>query len=152
MVIMRGLQVSRRLHAEMFGRIIRAPINLFFDRIPLGRLLNRFSSDLDIVDGTLPFTLGGLLYHPVNLIARLVMCYIAGSGWILPCIVAFGWLGVKIQQKYLSIYREAHRLHRSTATPVTSWFAETLDGLTQIRASDDQYKFLNVRIESIPII
>jgi ABC-type multidrug transport system fused ATPase/permease subunit len=110
LVMMRGYQVSRRLHAEMFGRIIRAPINLFFDRIPLGRLLNRFSTDLDIVDGSLPFTLGGLLYHPVNLTARLFMCYVAGSGWILPSIVAFGWLGVKIQQRYLSIYRESNRL------------------------------------------
>lgn len=36
-------------------------------------------------------------------------------------------------------------IDRSTATPVTSFFAESLDGLPYIRISDDQPKFLNVR-------
>ena len=93
LVVLRGIKVSRKLHNDMFNKIIRAPVNHFFDRVPLGRLINRFASDLDLVDSSLPFTLGGLLYYPVNLLSKFVMCYIAGTAW---------------PQSFLSFYFPAH--------------------------------------------
>ena len=34
----------------MIYRVMRAPINLFFDVTPIGRILNRFSKDLSVLD------------------------------------------------------------------------------------------------------
>ena len=39
-------RVTLRMHNRLIDRVIRAPINLFFDVTPIGKLLNRFSSDL----------------------------------------------------------------------------------------------------------
>jgi ABC-type multidrug transport system fused ATPase/permease subunit len=41
---------SRRLHDRMVERVMNAPINLYFDRTPIGRILNRFSKDLQAAD------------------------------------------------------------------------------------------------------
>jgi len=112
LVVLRGVKVSRKLHNDMFNKIIRAPINLFFDRVPIGRLINRFASDLDLVDGSLPFTLGGLLYYPVNLLSKFVMCYVAGTGWVLPLMFVFVWIGLRLQKRYVKIYREVYRLSK----------------------------------------
>ncbi len=112
LIIMKATGVARKLHSNMFTRIIRAPVNLFFDRVPLGRLLNRFSSDLDVVDSAMPFCLAGLLFTPMNLIARFLVCGIAGTMWVFPFAVVFFYTGYKIQQKYLLVYREALRLSR----------------------------------------
>ncbi len=42
------LQASSRLHNQLFARVVKAPM-IFFDTTPSGRILNRFSKDLDEV-------------------------------------------------------------------------------------------------------
>ncbi len=44
---------ARRLHLELLARLLRAP-SRFFDSTPIGRLLNRFSKDMEVIDVTLP--------------------------------------------------------------------------------------------------
>ncbi|XP_067897765.1 ATP-binding cassette sub-family C member 5-like [Heterodontus francisci] len=48
------LRASSRLHDELFHKILRGPMK-FFDTTPSGRILNRFSKDMDEVDTRLPF-------------------------------------------------------------------------------------------------
>ena len=47
------LNAATKLHGTMLNRILRSPMS-FFDTTPLGRILNRFSKDIDIVDVTIP--------------------------------------------------------------------------------------------------
>ena len=37
----------KSLHRAMIKRVLHAPINDYFDREPLGRILNRFSGDIN---------------------------------------------------------------------------------------------------------
>lgn len=47
-------RASVRLHRDLITNIMRAPVNLFFDVTPVGRILNRLSSDMDHIDTKLP--------------------------------------------------------------------------------------------------
>lgn len=164
MVFFRSLEVNRKLHNEMFYKVIRAPVNLFFDRVPLGRLINRFTADLNIFDFMVPFALGTILYLPFNLISRFLVCAFAGTMWVFPLIVVFFYLGIKLQRAYLDIYREVFRLcklsitelltlflARITSTPVTSLFTESLDGLTHIRSANYEDAFMKVFYLDFPV-
>jgi len=126
----------------MFNKVIRAPINLFFDRVPLGRLVNRFTADLQIFDFQVPFSLGTLLYLPFSLTSRFLVCFFVGTAWAFPLILVFFYVGVYIQQSYLKVYREVFRLSRITSSPITSLFTESLDGLTHIRSSNYEAKLM----------
>ncbi|XP_015476097.1 multidrug resistance-associated protein 4 isoform X7 [Parus major] len=46
---------GQNLHNKMFQSILKAPV-LFFDRNPIGRILNRFSKDIGHLDDLLPLT------------------------------------------------------------------------------------------------
>lgn len=44
----------------MIHKVMRAPINLFFDVTPTGTIMNRFSKDLNLLDGGTSMTFGGI--------------------------------------------------------------------------------------------
>jgi len=143
MSVLGGMNISKRLHWDMFVRVIRAPINLFFDRVPLGRLINRFASDLDVVDNTMPFTVSKIAFIPIDLFVKVIVCCYTGTIWVIPLAFCFVYLGFKIQQSYFRVYREVFRLSRITVSPITSMVAESLDGLTHIRSLQCQDRFMD---------
>lgn len=49
-----ALSASRILHHRLLRNVLRAPLTTFFDITPLGRVLNRFSKDVDTTDNELP--------------------------------------------------------------------------------------------------
>lgn len=52
-VSMATLRMTKMLHYNMLERAANAPINLYFDKTPTGRILNRFSSDIDKLDNAI---------------------------------------------------------------------------------------------------
>lgn len=56
-----GLSAAIVMHKIMLSGIIRAPLQ-FFDSTPTGRVLARFSKDVEVLDATLPYVIGGILY------------------------------------------------------------------------------------------
>ena len=53
--------------------IVQAPVS-FFDATPVGRILNRFSSDVFSVDDTLPFILNIFLAQSFSLLGVVIVC------------------------------------------------------------------------------
>jgi len=51
---------SKTLHNNMLDNIVRSPMQ-FFDTTPLGRILNRFSKDIDMIDEAIPRSIRSFL-------------------------------------------------------------------------------------------
>lgn len=47
-----SVRAGRIIHADLMKNIIASPM-MFFDTTPVGRILNRFSKDIDVVDNTI---------------------------------------------------------------------------------------------------
>lgn len=58
---------AREMHRILIINVLRWPME-YFDTTPLGRILNRFSKDVDAVDNALPaiFRFGLSMFFSVN--------------------------------------------------------------------------------------
>jgi len=65
------VSAATSLHDGLFRRLLRAPVPTFFDVTPVGRIINRFSKDLNMVDKFLPEFLANVLYFGCNMVRRV---------------------------------------------------------------------------------
>ena len=99
----------------------------FFDTTPSGRILNRFSKDLDMIDFMLPANFRAFIMMLGGIVAVFVVIgYSTPITLIilLPVLVAF----VILLYFYLPSSRQMKRLEAVTRSPVFNLVAETLQG------------------------
>jgi ABC-type multidrug transport system fused ATPase/permease subunit len=135
-----SMRSSRGLHQSVLQKVLAAPVNLFFDITPSGRILNRFSGDLNKVDEQLPQQMLVFLQNVFTVIAAVIVCA-ASSPWVLIGIPPLTFMFVKIVGFFQKSAREVKRLDMISRSPVLQHFSETLRGLSTIRAMDATERF-----------
>ena len=127
---------TSRLHDQMVSAILKAPV-LFFDVNPTGRIVNRFSKDLGLMDEILPSSLyigsRALLFVLISFLvpffSNLWLGFVA-----IPLLILCGYYS----RWYIRTSREVARLQALSYSPVLSHFSSTLEGLVTIRAFKTQ--------------
>lgn len=109
-VLFKSVECSENIHLSMMKSVIRAPINLFFDRVPIGRVLNRFSKDLNVVDNGVANSIIRFVQTLFQLISDIIVCVYGGTYYVIPLIAVFFYFSYKTQQKYQRLNREVVRL------------------------------------------
>lgn len=127
------LKAARVLHAGLLGGVLRAPTIGFFDCTPVGRVLNRFSKDVDVLDNVLPMTLRGWTSCFFGVLGTLFVISLS-TPIFLAVIIPIGFLYYIIQRFYVATSRQLKRLESISRSPIYSHFGESITGATTIRA------------------
>ncbi|XP_003727446.1 multidrug resistance-associated protein 7 [Strongylocentrotus purpuratus] len=126
-----GIQAATMIHDGLLKSILRAPIS-FFEKTPVGRIINRFSSDVFTIDFGLPFVLNILLSQAFSFLGTVVItCY--GLPWFTLCLIPIGIMYYYIQNYYRKTSRELRRIYSISNSAIYSHFSETLAGLSVIK-------------------
>ena len=144
-----GVRAGRNLHEDAIRRIVRAPTS-FYDSTPLGRIINRFSKDLDVIDNILMDSFRMFLNTLFSTIATFLLIIVATPWFVLPlvpvCFIYFHVLNV-----YRANSRELKRIDSIARSPLFALLGETLAGISTIRAYGEVDRFVketDARIEN----
>ena len=102
---------SRTLHNSLLERILRSPMS-FFDTTPLGRIVNRFSKDIDTIDSTIPHTIRGWLLCLLAVVTTFLLIGFETPIFLL-VILPIAIIYYFIQKFYVSTSRQLKRLEVS---------------------------------------
>ncbi|OII75013.1 ABC ATPase [Cryptosporidium ubiquitum] len=125
-----GFEVSKIYHNKLLSHIEHAPLS-FFQNTPIGRILNRFTSDLVHIDELLPTSFNN---SSVTVLMSLTM--LVSIGIVTPQFIAFippiFYAFYYVARKYPPILRQSERRSAALTAPITSQLMETMSGLATI--------------------
>ena len=128
----RGIEAGKSFHDQMLKAILSAPIR-FFDSTPIGRILQRFSRDMESVDVHLQWSFDHTIHAFFHITVSFLLIVV-----VLPLIVVFilpiFYIYYRLQNSYRRVAREIKRLDSLARSPRFAHFKETLQGLAVIRA------------------
>ena len=135
------IRAATKMHDNMLACVMRAPAR-FFDTTPMGRVLNRFTTDQYTLDNDLRQTVSMVLMCVVRVTqVSLFIIYVTPA--FLPVVFPLGYVYFKVQEFYRNSSRELKRLESIAKSPIFSHFSETLNGLSTIRAFNTQQQFFD---------
>ena len=128
-----SIYAMRNIHRKMISRLIKAPINLFHDVVPVGQILNRLTQDIEIIQNIIR-TVNSFIKLLFTLATCMIICYIYNKAILIlsPIIVLYI---IILTAYYLTAGRNLTRLQRISYSPIMTIFSETIRGLDIIRTS-----------------
>ncbi|KAF9917868.1 hypothetical protein FBU30_000474 [Linnemannia zychae] len=142
-----SIRGSRTLHAQLLDKVSRAKIR-FFDTTPIGRIINRFSSDISTIDESVNRTLLMFITHCVTIVGIIGVISINMPAFLIAAffiVIIYGAIGML----YVPISRDLKRLNSNSRSPILNHFNETLVGIATIRAYGFQDRFVTRNLVNV---
>lgn len=127
-----SLQASRSLFRSMLKRLARAP-SRFFDVTPVGRILNRFTTDMNTVDNTLQESARSAMFGVMSFVFSFATIVFVVPAFA-PFALIIAWLYVRLAPAFVKASRDLRRLESISLSPAMAGFDELLRGLAHVRA------------------
>ena len=136
-----SLKCSTNLHYRMISSLIKAPINLFHDTVPKGRIFNKLSKDLTTVDTYTMFWFMTLTAYGSSFFGAITVCclYQYQALFSLPIFIILSFI---ISRFYMNCSVELNRLEGISNSPILNLINETISGKTTIRAFNYQLLYI----------
>ncbi|KAJ3019665.1 Multidrug resistance-associated protein 9 [Thoreauomyces humboldtii] len=136
---------GKKLHDTALAGLMTAPLS-YFDDQPLGRVLNRMTTDVQALDLRMSILLNQFSQGVMPLLTAVVLiCY--SSPYFLIQLAVLAVPAILMYRFYIKSYRELKRLSSVLTSPLLSHISESLDGISTISAYGAATRFIIVQRE-----
>ena len=123
----------RKVHEDMINKLVRAPINLFHDIVPIGQILNRLTKDTELIEGIIK-TVNMAIKIFFTIFANIGICYLYNK-YVLYISPFLLMACLYVTKYYISAQRNLVRLHRVSYSPILTIASESIRGVDTIRTA-----------------
>ncbi|XP_045113643.1 multidrug resistance-associated protein 1-like isoform X2 [Portunus trituberculatus] len=141
------LKAANALHSGLLKSVLHLPMS-FFDTNPSGRIMNRFSKEIDKVDKKLPIVVRSCQTTLIQVVTTLVVI-IAATPVVAFMVVPIMIVYFAIQRVFVATSRQVMRLESVSKSPIYSHFSETVAGVSVIRAFKRQDEFFSQSLQKM---
>ncbi|KAJ1558710.1 hypothetical protein HK096_006749, partial [Nowakowskiella sp. JEL0078] len=138
---------TKKLHKMMLDGVFGTSMR-FFEKTPTGRIINRFSRDIQVVDQDVQWGFMGVARCIVQLVVTvfIITSVVPSFLLFLPILL---WIFSFVSNSYLNVSRELKRLESVSKSPIYSLFSEILNGVSTIRSYGQEERFEKLNNEKL---
>ncbi|KAI2629634.1 canalicular multispecific organic anion transporter 1 [Hypoxylon sp. NC1633] len=137
-------RASRVLFSRVVDRVSNATFR-FYDVTPVGRLMNRLTSDIGMLDGGVIVPLQNFAFWSLTWLSSMIVIALTTPVFFIFALLMTVWF-IVIFMQFLPTSQSLRRLEMVTLSPLMSNFGILVDGLATIRAFKAQSDFQNRNI------
>ncbi|KAL1967002.1 hypothetical protein VTN77DRAFT_3526 [Rasamsonia byssochlamydoides] len=138
---------GKTLFQQVMVRVSNATFR-FFDVTPVGRLMNRLTSDIGVVDGNISEQFQVIAFQAITWVSSiLVIASVTPTFLVFSFVLTAAFIIIFL--RFLPTSQSLRRLEMVSLSPLMSNFGELLHGLTTVRAFRAQVRFQNRVIEVV---
>ncbi|XP_047385034.1 ATP-binding cassette sub-family C member 12 isoform X3 [Sciurus carolinensis] len=135
------LMASSSLHDQVFDKILKSPMS-FFDTTPTGRLMNRFSKDMDELDVRLPFHAENFMQQ-FFMVVFILMILAAVFPAVLLVLAGLAIIFLVLLCVFHRGVQELKKVENVSRSPWFSHITSSMQGLGVIHAYDKKEDCIN---------
>jgi ABC-type multidrug transport system fused ATPase/permease subunit len=144
-----SLLASRELHQKALWCMMRSPMS-WLDSTPKGRIVNRFSQDMQKLDMELTGVVSGFIDSGINLCISMFVILLFVPA-IIFLLVPLAWIYNKVQKKFRTTAREVQRMASKSRSPIFQGLDEALIGVSSIRSFEQERRFAARNMERVAL-
>ncbi|XP_058820088.1 ATP-binding cassette sub-family C member 2-like isoform X2 [Topomyia yanbarensis] len=138
----RGTAVAEQLHSKLLHNTIHLPMT-FFDKVSSGQIMNRFSTDLDVVDCQISLNIRDFFTSSSSVISILVLFCFNTSYYLVIILAVIVAIYYYLLVYHLETSRQLKHLEADSISPLILHFNESREGRSTIRAYRQEDWFLS---------
>ena len=146
------VKVSRKLHGKMVFRVLHSNLGKILQRMKLGVLINRFTTDLDNVDIEFPKNSSLIIIAVIQTLKSGFLVILgAKNQLVLVPLAAFVIVTVYVRGMFIRPARDAMRLYAVSKSPIIDLGMSIVSGGAAIRSMEREREFgaeMNERVDS----
>ncbi|KAI8938441.1 hypothetical protein NX059_004334 [Plenodomus lindquistii] len=134
-----GYQAAKTIFRETIVRVANATFR-FYDVTPVGRLMNRLTSDMNTIDGELSSAFIAFAWLFIGWISSVIIIISSTPSFMAFGVILIGGF-VYYFFRFLPTSQTLRRLEMVSLSPLMSNFGALVEGLTTVRAFNAQERF-----------
>ena len=129
------VHAGRKIHIKMVFKVLHCKVIEFLQRVPVGRIINRFSADIDSVDRLIgPYLQSMNTYLLFTMMNIYTMVESSQSVIVIVSTIAFLLFSWLVRVNYIRAKRDVVRLQYISLSPVIGLCCSSVSGAPVIRS------------------
>ena len=136
------IKATKLLHNKLLFRVLRSDLK-FFESTPNGRIINRFTKDVEATEESIPSAIKSLIECILSLSSTVIiissstpLVFLA----LIPVIIVY----VLVQRYFIPSNRQLKRMQSASKSPIFAHFSESQAGVMTIKAYRQTDRFVKM--------
>jgi len=104
-LILSGAKQGETVHRNMIKALLYASLGQFYNRIPIGRIVNRLTKDLRELDESIGYAIGNVLVNFFQLAGTLTITIYGSTPYVLIPIAVVAYFSHRVRKYYMKTQR-----------------------------------------------